>query len=107
MSSIRALGLLSGGLDSALAAKLLLEQNIEVMGLHLESPTACRTDARAVAQELGIEIEVRPKGEEYLRLLRHPRFGYGGNMNPCIDCRRFMFRVGEAYLAAVGAQLWL
>ena len=42
MSTIRAVGLLSGGLDSALAARLLLDQGIEVVGLHLESPTACR-----------------------------------------------------------------
>ena len=103
MNSIRALGLLSGGLDSALAAKLLLEQGIQVIGLHLESPTACRTDARAVARELGIELVVRPKGEEYLRLLRHPRFGYGRNMNPCIDCRLFMFRLGRPYLEEFGA----
>ncbi len=104
MSPIRALGLLSGGLDSALAAKLLLDQNIEVIGLHLESPTACRTDARAVAGELGIELHLRSKGEEYLRLLRHPRFGYGRNMNPCIDCRLFMFQLGQPYLEEFGAQ---
>lgn len=101
--SIRALGLLSGGLDSALAVRLLLDQGIEVVGLHLESPTACRSDVREVARELGIELVVRPKGEEYLRLLRHPRFGYGRHMNPCVDCRIFMFRLGRPYLEEFGA----
>ena len=101
---VRALGLISGGLDSALAAKLLLEQGIEVIGLHLESPTACRSDVREVAAELGIELEVRAKGEEYLKLLRHPRWGYGKNMNPCIDCRHFMFRIGAAVLEELNAQ---
>lgn len=101
---IRALGLLSGGLDSTLAARLLLDQGIEVVGLHLESPTACRSDVRAIARDLGIRLEVRPKGEEYLRLLRHPEFGYGRNMNPCIDCRIFMFQLGRPYLEEFGAR---
>jgi tRNA-uridine 2-sulfurtransferase len=101
---IRAVGLISGGLDSALAAKLLLEQGIEVIGLHLESPTACRSDVRALARELGITLVVREKGEEYLRLLRHPRWGYGRNMNPCLDCRLFMFRLAKPCMEEHGAQ---
>lgn len=104
MTRIRALGLLSGGLDSALAARLLLEQGLEVVGLHFESPTACRSDVRALARELGIRLEVRPKGEEYLAVLRHPRFGYGRHMNPCADCRVFMFRRGRDHLAEFGAR---
>lgn len=103
MSAIRAVGLLSGGLDSALAARLLLDQGIDVIGVHLESPTACRSDVRELARELGIRLEVRPKGEEYLRLLRHPKYGYGRNMNPCIDCRLFMFELGRPYLEEHGA----
>jgi hypothetical protein len=101
---IRALGLLSGGLDSALAAKLLLEQGIEVIGLHLESPTACRSDVRELARELGIPLVVRAKGEAYVRLLRQPRWGYGRNMNPCLDCRLFMFRMAQPCLEEHGAQ---
>jgi len=101
---VRAVGLLSGGLDSALAAKILLDRGIEVVALHLESPTACRSDVRAVAAELGVRLEIKPKGEEYLRLLRHPRWGYGRNMNPCIDCRRFMFTLGADYLEEFGAK---
>jgi tRNA-uridine 2-sulfurtransferase len=101
---VRAVGLLSGGLDSALAARLLLDQGIDVIGLHLESPTACRSDVGEVARELGIRLVSRPKGEEYLRLLRHPRFGYGRNMNPCIDCRIFMFHLGRPYLEEFDAR---
>ncbi|TMQ63216.1 MAG: hypothetical protein E6K78_10900 [Candidatus Eisenbacteria bacterium] len=103
MPAFRAVGLLSGGLDSALAARLLLDQGIEVIGLHLEAPTACRSDVREVARDLGIRLEVRAKGEEYLRLLRNPRWGYGKNMNPCIDCRRFMFLLGRSYLDELDA----
>jgi tRNA-specific 2-thiouridylase len=99
---VRALGLLSGGLDSALAAALLLEQGLEVVGLHLESPTSCRSDARDVARDLGIPLEIRDKGDEYLRLLREPRWGYGRNMNPCVDCRVFMFRRARACFEELG-----
>ena len=101
---IRALGLVSGGLDSALAAKLLLEQGLEVVGFHLRSPTACRSDVGALAAELGIPLEVRDKGEEYVKVLREPRFGYGRNMNPCLDCRVFMFHRAQDYLKETGAQ---
>ncbi len=100
---VRALGLVSGGLDSALAAALLLEQGLEVVGLHLELPTACRSDAREVARALGIRLEVRDAGEEFLRLVRAPRWGYGRNLNPCVDCRVFMFRRARACLGELGA----
>lgn len=100
---IRALGLLSGGLDSALAAALLLEQGLEVVALHFESPVSCRSDARGVARDLGIPLTVRPKGDEYLRLLRAPRWGYGRNLNPCVDCRVFMLRRAREYLAESAA----
>lgn len=103
MTPTRALVLLSGGLDSALAARLMLDQGIEVIGLNLESPTACRSDVREVARELGIALEVRAKGEEYLRLLRHPRFGYGKHMNPCVDCRVFMFGIARHVMGEVQA----
>jgi hypothetical protein len=102
--TIRALALLSGGLDSALAARMVLDQGVELVGLHLESPTACRSDVHDVARELGVRLEVREKGQAYLELLRHPRFGYGKNMNPCVDCRIFMFHIGRDVMKQVDAQ---
>ena len=102
--TIRALVLLSGGLDSALAARMVLDQGVEVVGLHLESPTACRSDVHEVARELGVPLEVREKGQAYLELLRRPRFGYGKNMNPCVDCRIFMFHIGRDVMDQVEAQ---
>ena len=104
MPPIRTIGLLSGGLDSALAAKLLKDQGLDVVGLHLESPTSCRSDVREVAGDLGIPLEVRPKGEAYLKLLRHPRWGYGKNMNPCLDCRIFMLGVAHQVMDECGAR---
>jgi hypothetical protein len=104
VSLIRAIGLLSGGLDSALAARLMLDQGIEVLGLHLRSPTACRSDVREVAADLGITLVIKDKGEAYLDLLRHPRWGYGRHMNPCLDCRSFMFDLAQPVMAAEGAR---
>jgi len=104
MTGTRALGLVSGGLDSALAARLLIDQGIEVVGLHLESPTACRSSVGEVAEHLGIRLITREKGEAYARLLREPRFGYGRNMNPCVDCRIFMFELAKPVMEEVGAR---
>lgn len=104
MSNVRALGLLSGGLDSALAAKLLIDQGIDVVGLYLESPTACRSSVREVAEHLGIQLVTREKGEAYARLLRAPRFGYGRNMNPCVDCRVFMFEMAKPVMEETGSR---
>ena len=104
MTAVRALGLLSGGLDSALAARLLIDQGIDVVGLYLESPTACRSSVREVAEHLGIPLITRQKGEAYARLLRAPRFGYGRNMNPCVDCRVFMFEMAKPVMEETGAR---
>jgi tRNA-uridine 2-sulfurtransferase len=99
----RALGLLSGGLDSALAAALLLEQGVSITALHFESPVSCRSDVRGVTEALGIPLVSRPKGAAYLRMLREPHWGYGRNMNPCVDCRIFMFRAAGEEMRALGA----
>jgi len=100
---VRALGLLSGGLDSALAAALLLEQGLEVTGLHFTSPVSCGGDARGTARDLGIPLLVRAPGEAFLELLRAPRWGYGRHLNPCVDCRILMLRLAGGVLRETGA----
>ena len=101
----KAISLLSGGLDSALATKLILDQGIEVVGLHFTSRFASKSDkerglqAVKTAKELGIHLIVKNKGPEYLEIIKKPRYGYGKNMNPCIDCRIFMLQKTEAIMA--------
>lgn len=106
--TVRALCLLSGGLDSALAAGLMLEQAVEVTGINFVIPfgrlgTAEKDlPARKVAASLGIEIEVVYLGEEYLDIIKHPKHGYGANVNPCIDCHIFMLRKAGEVMRARG-----
>ncbi len=109
--SRKALALLSGGLDSTLAAKVMLEQGIEVEALNFTSPfctctgrnAGCKSEAVRVAQELDIPIKVMNKGTEYLEIVRKPKHGYGSGMNPCIDCRIFLLRKAREYMAESGA----
>lgn len=112
--SRKALALLSGGLDSTLAVKVMLEQGIEVEALNFTSPfctctsnksksTGCKSEAVRVAEEFGIPIKVLNKGADYLEIVRNPRHGYGKGMNPCIDCRIFLLRKAKEYMTESGA----
>ncbi len=107
----KALALLSGGLDSTLAVKVMLDQGIEVEALNFTSPfctctgknTGCKSEAVRVAEEFDIPIKVMNKGIEYLEIVRNPKHGYGKAINPCIDCRIFLLRKAKEYMAESGA----
>ncbi|MBT0664865.1 hypothetical protein KI809_11190 [Geobacter pelophilus] len=107
----KALALLSGGLDSTLAVKVMLEQGIEVEALNFTSPfctctsknAGCKSEAVRVAEEFGIPIKVMNKGLEYLEVVRNPKHGYGKAINPCIDCRIFLLRKAKEYMVESGA----
>ena len=118
---ITAIGLISGGLDSTLAACLLADQGIDVIGLNF-STGFCKTDARRALNrpgedpkrlrhegiragaDAGIPIEVIDIADDYLKMVLKPKHGYGKVMNPCIDCRIFMLRRAKEYMAEVGGQ---
>ena len=97
--------LISGGLDSALAAKLMLEQGISVHGLFLAMSWGCceKSKAQACAQQLGIPLMVVNVGDAYLDVIRNPKYGYGTQMNPCVDCRIYMFKIAKRYMEELGA----
>lgn len=107
----KALALLSGGLDSTLAVKVMLDQGIAVEALNFTSPfctctgknAGCKSEAVRVAEEFGIPIKVMTKGLDYLEVVRQPRHGYGKGLNPCIDCRIFLLRKAKEYLSESGA----
>ena len=97
--------MVSGGVDSALAAKLMLEQGIEVQGLYLSMSWGCCDKEKAVAcaQQLGIPLMVLSVGDAYLDVIRAPKYGYGTGMNPCVDCRIYMFRIAKSYMEEIEA----
>jgi tRNA U34 2-thiouridine synthase MnmA/TrmU len=101
----KAVALISGGLDSTLAARLMLEQGVELVGLYLSAPWGCcdKTKAMKVAGQLKIPFMVIKMNEEYLTVIRKPKYGYGSSMNPCIYCRIYMFHKAKELMYQVGA----
>ncbi len=106
----KALALISGGLDSMLAARVVMEQGIHVEGVNfytgfcVEGHTHAirkrdrdkpkRNNALWVAEQLGIKLHIIDVTEPYKRVVINPKHGYGANLNPCLDCKCFM--VGRA-----------
>jgi hypothetical protein len=92
-----ALALLSGGLDSTLAARVILEQGVNVIGINFSgaycpAPRHGLSNAQKAAVKLGIELVTLPVDTEFIATVKHPKHGYGKNMNPCIDCHTLMIR---------------
>lgn len=105
----KAVALLSGGLDSALAIYLVKRQGIDVTALHFTSffsaadPEREDTPVEACARELGVPVVYVPKGQDFLEVIRNPRYGYGKNVNPCIDCRIYTLKKAKRFMEEVGA----
>lgn len=101
----KAVALLSGGLDSSLAVKMMIEEGIEIEAVAIKTPfcdfdcgKGCGHRVREVADELGIKLKTVYFGEEYIRMLKNPKYGYGSGMNPCIDCRGMMYNVAKEHM---------
>ncbi len=120
MSRARAIGMISGGLDSTLALALVKAQGIEVKAVNFYTGlcitetqrrkggrpdgTVPRNEALRAGADLEVEVEyVDVSGPEYLDLIVNPRYGYGANANPCVDCRIFMMRKAREIMEREGA----
>ena len=101
----KAVVMISGGLDSTLAARIMLDQGVELCGVYLSAPWGCcdKTKAMKVASALGIDFMVVKMNDEYIRVIRNPKYGYGSSMNPCIDCRIYMFEKAKELMGQIGA----
>lgn len=103
----KAIVLLSGGLDSILAVKLMMEQGIEVVPVHYYIEFAScgggEGPAQKAARELGVPLKIFDITKEYLEVFKNPKHGYGANINPCIDCKIFMLMKAKEYMKEVGA----
>jgi tRNA-uridine 2-sulfurtransferase len=101
----RCVVLLSGGLDSMLAIRIMQEQGIEVEALNFKTMFTCCQDTSAqAARALNVPITVVGHEEDYLDLIREPQFGYGKGANPCVDCRIYMFQRAHKFMETIDAQ---
>jgi len=100
--SARGLSLMSGGLDSQLAVKILQRAGAEVEGVCFSTPFFDCTSARKAAEALGVELHVIDFTDDEIKLLKNPPHGFGGAMNPCIDCHATMIRRAGEMMAELG-----
>ena len=106
MTKVKALALFSGGLDSILAVKLMLEQDIEVVAVNFVSPCSSEKSGSGIAEAAkrsGVPLKFVDVGKEYLKMVRNPKHGYGKNMNPCVDCRIFILKKAKKIAKDMGA----
>ena len=120
--SVRAVGLVSGGLDSTLALKVVADQGIEVIPVYFhtgfcrsshhrtmdafgleQDPRRLRNDAASACAQLGLDLRVVDVSEGYLDVILKPKHGYGANMNPCVDCRAHMLKAAARLMRDEGA----
>lgn len=110
----KAIALISGGLDSLLAVKVIQEQGVHVEGVNfftgfcVEGHTHAirkkdqkkqkRNNALWAAEQLGIKLNIVDISEEYKDIVINPKHGYGANLNPCLDCKIFMVEKANAML---------
>ncbi len=117
---IKAIAMLSGGLDSTLAVAIIKAQGVAVQAVNFftgfciverrravgseKAEQKYRHDALEAAAKLGVPIElIDISGPEYLAIVTNPKYGHGSAINPCLDCRVFMARRAKAYMEEVGA----
>ena len=102
----KVLALLSGGLDSTLAVKIMLEQGLVVEAVNFTTPFClcdkCAIDS--VSKKFQIKVHKVLLGQEFLDLVAAPPHGYGSGMNPCMDCRILMLRKAKAVAQKIGAK---
>jgi hypothetical protein len=109
--TVKAVSLLSGGLDSILATRVVADQGVDVLGVHFISAFfgADRRGREAEAEadflaKFGIRARVVDVSEEFLTVVGSPRHGYGRNFNPCVDCKIFLFKKALEIMRAEGAR---
>jgi tRNA U34 2-thiouridine synthase MnmA/TrmU len=87
----------------------MLDQGVDVTVLNFISPfctctrKGCGHEATRVAELFAVPVKIISVGQEYIDMVRKPKYGYGSNMNPCIDCRILMFRKAKKYMEESGA----
>ncbi len=106
---VKGILLYSGGLDSLLAAKVLMEQDIDLIGFHCVLPFVApdydfaKLEASQLAEQIHLPLKYYRCGMEYIEILKDPPHGYGKNMNPCVDCKIHFILKAADYMREIGA----
>ncbi|MBM4270727.1 MAG: DUF814 domain-containing protein [Deltaproteobacteria bacterium] len=100
---VKGIALFSGGLDSILAVKVIQQQGIDVMGVTYETPFFSSRNAKIAAEKISLPLSTMDITGVYLEMLKAPRYGYGKNMNPCIDCHTMMLTFTGKIMEESGA----
>ncbi len=107
----KVVALLSGGLDSQLAIKMMQEQGFDVSAVAIKTPfcdfdcgRGCGFEIREKADDLNVNLKTVYLGDEYIEMLKHPKHGIGAGFNPCIDCRSMMFDAAKKHMEEIGAE---
>jgi tRNA-uridine 2-sulfurtransferase len=107
----KVVALLSGGLDSQLAVKMMQKQGFDVSAVAIRTPfcdfdcgKGCGFDIVNRANALNVDLKTVYLGEEYIEMLKHPKHGRGAGFNPCIDCRAMMFEAAKKHMEEIGAE---
>lgn len=95
---LKAIVLFSGGLDSMLATKILQEQKIHIEGLFFASLFWNSERAKRAAERFGIKLNIIKLGDDYLKIIKKPRFSRGKGINSCLDCRIFMLKKANEFV---------
>lgn len=104
---LKAIALVSTGLDSQLSVKIIHDLGIDVLGLHcvFRFDPFIKEDQEqidALFKSLGVRVQTVDLTEAFLSVLLDPPHGYGSNFNPCIDCKVFMFRYAKQFMEENG-----
>ncbi|WP_278973818.1 tRNA (5-methylaminomethyl-2-thiouridylate)-methyltransferase [Nitrosopumilus sp.] len=107
----KVVALLSGGLDSQLAVRMMQEQGFDVSAVAIKTPfcdfdcgRGCGFEIRERADDLNVNLKTVYLGDEYIEMLKHPKHGIGAGFNPCVDCRTMMFDAAKKYMEEIGAE---
>ncbi len=100
---VKGIGLFSGGLDSILAAKIIMALGVEVTGVTCTTPFFSPEKAKSAAKTIGLHLIEADITKEHLDVLKAPKYGYGKNMNPCIDCHTLMLKIAGRMMEDRGA----
>jgi len=100
---VKGIGLFSGGLDSILAAKIIMALGVEVTGVTCTTPFFSPEKAKSAAKTIGLHLIEVDITKEHLDVLKAPKYGYGKNMNPCIDCHTLMLKIAVRMMEDRGA----